>query len=73
MSDAVGAVGAGSFAMVCLHTQVRILAGEPAGRVDEGETHPNPLLQTERLEQSRKFDIKLLRRSISINEHQLRG
>jgi hypothetical protein len=68
MSDAVDAVGGGSFAMVCLHTQVRILAGGPAGyivrpgRVYEGETHPNPLLQTERVEQSRKFDIKLLRR-----------
>ena len=80
MPGSVGAgavVGAaGSFVVVCLHREVRILAGKPARQVRrrvDGRTHPDPLLQTERLQQSRKFNIELLRLDVSVLRLQLHG
>ena len=55
MSDAVG-LGAGSF--VCLHTQVRVgRQARQVGRIDGA--HPYPLLQAERVQQRRQFNVEL--------------
>jgi hypothetical protein len=71
MSDAVGAVGAGSFVTVCLHTQVKSESAGKARRLRgiDKEAHPNPLLQTERVQQRREFNVKL----IGIDRRQSKG
>ena len=68
MSDAVGAVGAVCYGLPP-HAGQSQLESPPLAGIDK-EAHPNPLLQTERVQQHRKFNVKLVRGSGSIGVSQ---